>query len=625
MSKEPKSDSQKKLPAHVQRRNRSIAEREAARLARPDRPSVQSLAHANRAKSAVSSTPFGIGNFKGTNASSISSSALENESSAASSDWCGPFSVARQMIAAREEARALRENEKEEKEQKSSESHPLDAVLQAAILQNKIKANPSMTWRGKLVEIKDSSGKAENLYQKRSRRYKRQKLTAEKDHSSQISKRIPSLYDLCVKFIVNNFESVEALGLMIDSTIRRSICEALVSTGRMNGAAFDTLAEEGIETLEITDCVSVTQEAMVEALEKLVPAGLRALILNHAGRAFGTNAVDAILRSTSSELFALSISGAYLLKDLDASRLVAKFSRTLSSIEFNACPSIGSDFCNSLSTHFSSSADSSLLLELSLREISLTRDQLISLGTSSDALRNLRSISLRQMDAMDDETLSKILESTQGNLKFIDLSNDVNLTDESLLSIRRYNSKGNLSVLNLCGLKNLTAVGLEAFFTFGIDGLPNPPNLRTLDLSSCDFNAVNENVVNLAISSSALKRSQDDESRLLKVDTLKRDLSALGGLVSLDVSNSSVTDKVMENLASTCSSSLKLLKVNFCPNISDNGLGYLVSKCGTQFSSVEIWGCAQISDIFLDGNHGAGRRFEIEGAWMKSRRDTASK
>lgn len=622
MSKEKESDSRKRLPTHVQRRNRSVAEREASRLARPDRPSVRSLAHANRDKSAVSSTPFGIGNFKGT--SSASSSALENES--ATTDWCGPFSVARQMIAAREEARKLRENEREEEEEKSSESHPLDAVLQAAILQNKIKANPSMTWRGKFVEIKDSSGKAENLYQKRSRRYKRQKLTGEKDFSSQKSDRIPSLYDQCVKFIVDNFESVEALGLMVDSTIRRSICQALVSKGRMNGAAFDTLAEKGIETLEITDCVSVTQEAMVEALEKLVPAGLRALILNHAGRAFGTNAVDAILRSPSSGLFALSISGAYLLKDLDASKLVAKFSRTLSSIEFNACPLIGLDLCSSLSTHFSSSADSSLLLELSLREIPLTRDQLMSLGRSSDALRNLRSISLRQMDAMDDEALARILESTQGNLKFIDLSNNVNLTDESLLCIRQYNSKGNLSVLNLCGLKNLSAIGLEAFFTFGIDGLPNPPNLRTLDLSSCEFSAVNENVVNLAISASALKRSQDNDKGLLKVDTSKKDLSALGGLVSLNVSNSSVTDKVMENLALTCASSLKLLKVNFCPNISDNGLGYLVSKCGMQFSSVEIWGCAQISDAFLDGHHRAGcHSFEIEGAWMKSRRDTASK
>jgi hypothetical protein len=69
----------------------------------------------------------------------------------------------------------------------------------------------------------------------------------------------------------------------------------LVASGKMNGAAFDTLAEKGIETLEIIDCTSVTSDQMVVALQKLIPAGLRALILNHAGRCFTSKAVDAIV------------------------------------------------------------------------------------------------------------------------------------------------------------------------------------------------------------------------------------------------------------------------------------------------------------------------------------------
>jgi len=609
------------LPQHIQQRNRSIAEREASRLARPERRQTQALGHATRSKSAVSSTPSGFDTFKRRRGIVVD----ENEQQINDNDnWCGPFSVARQMIAAREEARKKREEERQEEEEKENPNmrHPLDELVQQAELEKKRKANPSMTWKPNKITLEEKDqkidGNTPNLYHKRQKRLQKQK---QNQHSNRT---VPSLFQTCVKFIVDNFESVESLGYTVDNTVRRAICESLVANGKMNGAAFDTLAEEGIEILEIVDCTSVTSEQMVEALSILIPAGLRALILKHAGRCFTSKAIESITKAKSNggsvELFAISIGGAYLMKDADIAKLVAVASPTLSSIELSACPFVGLEFCNALGMYYASNVGTkgSCLLELSLQDIPLSKDNLLTLASASDAFQNLKSITLKSMDALDDEVLHKILSSiTNGNLEGIDLSNNVNLTDQALSSIRRSNSNGRLRSLQLSGIKNFTAAGLETFFTFDIPGLPDPPTLRYLNLSECEFDAINKDVVNLAITASAVKRQTNKARDSGKSGSCAVEISTMGGLISLDVSGSSITDENMESLASLCHVSLKELKINFCTNISDKGLGYLVSKVKHQFNRLEIWGCAQITETFLDGHCRVdGGGLDIIGVWM---------
>lgn len=74
----------------------------------------------------------------------------------------------------------------------------------------------------------------------------------------------------------------------------------------------------------------------------------------------------------------------------------------------------------------------------------------------------------------------------------------------------------------------------------------------------------------------------------------------------------------MEILAATCGSSLEELNVSFCPNVTDKGLGYLVDKAANQLSKIIIWGCAQLTDEFLDGHRRVDDpALEIIGAWMK--------
>lgn len=569
-------DAGRELPQAMRERNRAVAEREASRLARPEPRRVGTLGHASRKKSAVTSTPSGY------NYSS------NNKDSSEVEEWCGPFSVARQMIAKREEAKRKREAQQEEE---NKEHHPLDQAMDHLEMEKKRKAQPSLQWKGSVPDVSSS-----NQYSKRQKRLQVQAKSA-----------VPSLFSLCVEFVVDNFEYVEALG-DIDSAIRRNICEELVGKGKMNGAAFDVLAEKGIEALELVDCAEVTQDQLAESLTDLLPAGLKYLALQHAGRCFGTKAAKAITSSPNCSLFAISISGAYVLKDEDAASLIDATAPTLSSIEFTACPLLASKFCKALSENYSSKGKGTLL-ELSLENVSLTKEDLLALAKSSDALRNLKSLKLRQMEFVDDEVVLAILDAVGGNLEAIDLSFNHNLTDDALSGIRRCNQNGALRSLQLCELKNLTEAGLEAFFTLEIPGLPPPPMLKKLILNHCSHEAVTDAVMDLATKCSSMNREAVTET-----------LSTIGGLVHVGIHGSSCTDRTMESLAATSAKTLKELDVSFCPLISDKGLGYLVSKAN-QLSTIHIWGCAQVTDVFLDGHDRVSdSSFQVMGAWMKQNR-----
>lgn len=148
--------------------------------------------------------------------------------------------------------------------------------------------------------------------------------------------------------------------------------------------------------------------------------------------------------------------------------------------------------------------------------------------------------------------------------------------------------------------------------------------LRKLDLSQCSFDEVADAAVVLAAKASSFRHSSTyaahDDDLHPNPESLVSEVSSATkkGLVHLSIAGSSVSDKTMENLAATCSSSLQELDVSFCVNVSDKGLGYLVSKVERQFTKLNIWGMAQITDDFLDGHDRLDEGgLEIVGAWMK--------
>ena len=211
--------------AAVRERSRAVAEREASRLARPDRPAAaRILGPASGAQK--SSTPFGAmfgGRDRGT-----TSTPVEEE-------WCGPFSVARQMIAAREEARRLREEQQaEEDPERGKESHPLDQATEIALERKRRLENPSLNWVSRRQRTEDGSRSTSYYAQRRTRVHRQKSLMGNG------SNYVPSLFQLCVNYLVDNFEHIETLGL-VDHSIRRALCERLVAQGKMDGGKMQHL------------------------------------------------------------------------------------------------------------------------------------------------------------------------------------------------------------------------------------------------------------------------------------------------------------------------------------------------------------------------------------------------
>ncbi|KAL7449044.1 hypothetical protein ACHAWC_001147 [Mediolabrus comicus] len=482
------------------------------------------------------------------------------------------------MIAAREDARRLRLQQAEDAEGENKEHHPLDHVMEEAKLEQQRRENPSMNWVSRRYRMQNNTSSNDaasssdintNYYAKRRKRFHQQK-----ELMGLGGNAVPSLFKLCINYLVNNFEHVESLGV-VDHSIRRALCERLVAQGKMNGAAFDVLAELGVETLELVDCAQVTQDQFCDAIKVLLPMGLRAILLQHCGRCFGSQAVKAIeeIKSEEMQLFALSLGGAYLLTDDDVSRFISATSRTLTSIDLTACPLIGPN------------------------------------------------LKLKAIEAVDDEVVAIILNSIdEGSLEGIDLSSNTQLTDEVLSSIRRIGT--NLRSLQLSGLRNLSAIALEAFFT-PIDDMTSPPMLRKLDLSQCSYDEINDAVVTQAAKASSFRSLADavnDEvvASSINPENLVSEITNSLGLVHVNVSGSSISDKTMEMLAATSKSSLEELDIGFCANVSDKGLGYLVSKVGRQLSKIHVWGCAQITEDFLDGHDRIEEGgLEVVGCWMK--------
>jgi len=589
------------VAAHVRERQRAVAEREAARLARPERSRRSVLAHADRKLSAVSSTPFG---FLASNRRSSKDDEPESE------EWCGPFSVARQMIAKREEAKRKRIEELSEEQ---GEHHPLDAIMEEVNLQQQRKIHPSMQWKSNLPRSNDDGAVVTSTYAKRQRRV---------DLSKSGRNLIPSLFQITVSFIVDNFEHVESLGV-IENDVRVAIAKELVGRNKLDAKAFEALVEHNtMETLEIIDCAGIPQDAMASVLASTT--GLRYLLLTHAGRCFGRKSVKALLeKNASANLCCLSIAGAYLLEDDDAAKIIEAHDSTLQSIAFQSCPLLGDKFANAVHNNQKLSEN---LLELSLQDMQFSGNQLSMLANSKGALRGITNLTLKSITGLTDEVLGRILEISQASLDSLDIGYNHSLADATLLSIRKYNSL-RLKTLILDGIKGLTGAGLEALFTHPLEGLPSPPKLKVLKLASIDPEAVTDELLRLVTASfmTSPKINEITNPNELEDTSFPPRFAAYhglvrgGGLVQLDIQGSTlVTDQLLEHIVETSANTLETLNVSYCPLIKDQGLGYLVSKVGNQLTKIEVWGCAQLTDDFFDGhNRAQNGTLEIIGAWMK--------
>jgi Leucine Rich repeat len=600
------------LPDVVRHRQRAVAEREASRLARPDpSKSTHRLSHADRKKSAVTSTPSGVASLTST------------EKHDGNEEWCGPWSVARQMIAKREEAKRRRE-ELENDENANGENHPLDDAMEELAMEQKRKAHPSMQWKSSLSLERSNRANKESLYGKRQKRM----------DVMQHGKKVPSLFDLCVAFLADNVDSIESLGIDTDADIRTAVMDRLIADQLLNDEALNVLAEVGIDTLQVSDGSNISELCLSKRLEILIPAGLTSLTLDQCGRCFSTQAVQSIIKCTSvdvkeKKLHNVMIGGGYNLQDADIAQLIKCV--TPPSLGFKACNLLGKLTCQSISDVYSMSPSSSSLIDLFLEDIPLTSDDLNMMISKPDAWKSLKKLSLRRINGLDDGFLHRLFGLCCHTLAYLDVTDNIELTDSILASLRYHNVADQLQTLILQGLKNLTAIGLEAFFMstpMETDSLPpRPMMLQVLNLGQCSHDAVTDELIRLVTGGAPILNlestvgTETSDACVHHISKIHQPQGS-GGLISLNVQGSSLlTDFAMEHLASNKTPTyrtLKELNISFCPSITDQGVGFLVDNCQPQLRTIKVWGNAQLTDNLFDGHQRIhDPSFEVVGVWMK--------
>ena len=242
-------------------------------MARPSQPSRASTSQ-SLGVTQGHSTPFGeVRRAPGT-------AAYEKGS------WCGPFSIARELINKREqdksvrEAKAQRRAERKRRRQEefgrdvddidasdsdsdgSSSSlgaapHPLDNLMGEARAAKRRAMHPSLSWMGKKRAMN-----AENVVENKNESF----YDMRKRHKASTTSAVPSLSSICVGFLVANFECIESLG-GVDSQARNQISKSLVDKNVLDDSAVAVLAGAnlmdeyygtgGVTSLEIPDASKV--------------------------------------------------------------------------------------------------------------------------------------------------------------------------------------------------------------------------------------------------------------------------------------------------------------------------------------------------------------------------------
>jgi hypothetical protein len=226
-------------------------------------------------------------------------------------------------------------------------------------------------------------------------------------------------------------------------------------------------------------------------------------------------------------------------------------------------------------------------------------------------------------------------------LEYLDLTDNVHLSDGILASLRFHNVAQKLHTLILQGLKHITAFGLEAFFSappHETESSPQPQFiLQVLNLGQCSHNAVSDEVIRLVTGGIPNAMESEHENvdtcdgehvpfgkESLSLDNSRSVYRSLcsGGLVSLNVQGSTLlTDTAMEYIASEKGPTYRTLtdlNISFCPNITNQGLGYLIDNCQSQLRKIQVWGNAQLTDEVFDGHQRMNDpSLEVEGVWMK--------
>lgn len=582
-------------------RQKEVAERRASHFARAD-------------KNPVSSTPTG----------SIvrARSGIAGSSAGEADEWPGPFATARNIMAQREEAKRVRE----------------EAISSRAVTDRPIVALADAY--DKLIQDVNASTAA----------------TPSSKGDCLLYKPMLSLAQMCVLVLSNHFDDIEPEDLQYLSTqAREQIAIQLAKLTKCTNDVVLKLAVSACQCLVLPECSSIDEDTMIRAIERT--AGLaastaiasssegegegetasadhssqtiiRVLRLKNCGRNFSDRTCATIPYRTKQHLEVLQATGCYRLSDSGLIELLSPCTESLMSLDLtcNSRLSVDGlrairtmvnlqelvlDHCSHLSDHdilqlVDCCDDSSLMVEevhssllAAARGVDGAESMLLPIVPSTrGALGALTSLSFAGLTELTDRSVSLVLAALGPQLTDLNLSRCIQLTDTVILAMRSYCTR--LRTLQLSMLPYITATAIIALFICKVcSGEPESHEHSSDSSSSCSSSSTR-------VSSVSSRIGHLEEVHLSGTPGVTDDAIILlcennhTSLRLLDVSGcDQLTNRSVAALVVHCRTRLEVLDISFNRRLSEQLLTHLVDQ-QTRLRQVVVWGCSQLSSTFFN-------------------------
>lgn len=213
------------------------------------------------------------------------------------------------------------------------------------------------------------------------------------------------------------------------------------------------------------------------------------------------------------------------------------------------------------------------------------------IASIGSGLCSLQSLDLSYCRKLTDKGLSAVAEGCQ-DLRSLHLAGCRFVTDGTLQALSK--NCHNLEELGLQGCTNISDSGIT-------DLVNGCQNIKFLDLNKCS------NIGDIGVSS--VSKSCSSSLKTLKLlDCYKvRDVSILSlakfckNLETLIIGGCrDISDEPIKQLAASCKSSLKYLRMDWCLNISDSSLSCILTQC-RNLEALDIGCCEEVTDAAFQG------------------------
>lgn len=370
---------------------------------------------------------------------------------------------------------------------------------------------------------------------------------------------VPSLLDLSLKALAKNAEGIVSLEQVPDC-LRWRLANRLCDIGGMNASFFNLLVEGCPTEVRVKNCSWLTEEQFQQTIAKWQTKDLRVLQLDLCGQCMLDIAFKSMLDrclSSFSRLAIVSLRGSCRLSD-DGLRILVLSAPLLRSINLGQCALLTSDAVKFI-------AD---VLGSELRELYIDECHKIDARQSLPAMkkfRHLEILSVAGIHSINDCFVNEIVTAFGQTLRELDFADCIQLTDHSLQIIGK--SCADLCSLNISNLNRLTDLGMEY--------LAN--GCRSIQKLKLRRNEFSDEAVAAFLESSG-------ESLL---ELLLNNIAKVGPLTAISLAKRS--------------RKLLSLDVSWCRRISNEALGLIVDCCSS-LKLLKIFGCRQITNLFLEGH-----------------------